>query len=167
MLNSYVKGVYAVKKYVCFFFFVIFSLLLTACSGEKDAVNLYKQEKPLELSIIIPESFSANHQETIKAVLTQGGKKVEGTNYVHFEIWKQDGSVNYGMEESHDEGNGTYSLSKSFDSEGLYFIKVHASNNGSIIMPQKQFIVGKLSESDISFLKKGAQIQEGSHEHHH
>lgn len=155
------------KKYVCFFFAVICSIFLTACSGEEDAANLYKQEQPLELNIIIPESFSANHQETIMAVLIQDGKKVKGADYVHFEIWKQDGSVNYGMEEARDEENGTYSLRKSFDSEGLYFIKVHASNKGSIIMPQKQFIVGKLSESDISFLKKGAQIEDGSHENHH
>lgn len=155
------------KKYTCFFFAVIFSLLLTACSDEKDVANLYKQEQPLELNIIIPELFTANHQETIKAVLTQDGEKVERADYVHFEIWKQDGSINYGMEEARAQEKGTYSLRKSFDSEGLYFIKVHASNNGSVIMPQKQFIVGKLSESDISFLKKGEQIEDGSHENHH
>lgn len=155
------------KKNICIFLIFIFILLLSACSLEKDAANQYKEETPLESEIIIPESFTANKQETIKVVLTQGGKRVRSADYVHFEIWKQDGSLKYSMEQAEAEGNGTYSLSKNFDSDGLYYIKVHASNDGSIIMPQKQFIVGKLSKSDLKILQKGMHKQEESHEHHH
>ena len=71
------------------------------------------------------------------------------------------------MEEANNLGNGTYSISKDFDSEGLYFVKVHAGNKGSIIMPRKQFVVGELSESDLDFLRKGAQSEIEVHEHHH
>ncbi|MDP1420117.1 FixH family protein [Peribacillus simplex] len=156
------------KKNICISLIFIFSLLLSACSLEQDVANLYKKEKPLESEIVIPESFSENKQETIKVVLTQDGKKVEGADYVHFEIWKQDGSLNYNMEKAEEDGNGTYSLSKEFDSEGLYYIKIHASNDGSIIMPQKQFIVGELSKSELEFLQKGLEKNdESSHEHHH
>ncbi|MDM5293194.1 FixH family protein [Peribacillus simplex] len=155
------------KKNICIFLIFIFIILLSACSLEKDAANQYKEETPLESEIIIPESFTANKQETIKAVLTQGGKMVENADFVHFEIWKQDGSLKYSMEQAVEEGNGTYTLSKNFDSNGLYYIKVHASNDGSIIMPQKQFIVGKLSKSDLKILQKGMHKQEESHEHHH
>ncbi|RRN73978.1 hypothetical protein EI200_04700 [Peribacillus simplex] len=155
------------KKNICIFLIFIFSLSLSACSLEKDVANQYKEETPLESEIIIPESFAANKQETIKVVLTQGGKMVRSADYVHFEIWKQDGSLKYSMEQAEAEGNGTYRLSKNFDSDGLYYIKVHASNDGSIIMPQKQFIVGKLSESELKFLQKGLQKQEESHQHHH
>ncbi|MFE4143916.1 FixH family protein [Peribacillus sp. YIM B13472] len=155
------------KKYICISLIFIFSLFLSACSLEKDVTNLYKEETPLEAEIIIPESFSVNTQETMKAVLTQGGQMVENADYVHFEIWKQDGSLKYSMEQAKEEGNGTYTLSKNFDSDGLYYIKVHASNDGSIIMPQKQFIVGKLSESELKFLQTGMQKQEESHGHHH
>ncbi|AMM94521.1 FixH family protein [Peribacillus sp. SIMBA_075] len=155
------------KKNICIFLIFIFILLLSACSLEKDAANQYKEETPLESEIIIPESFTANKQETIKVVLTQGGKRVRSADFVHFEIWKQDGSLKYSMEQAEAEGNGTYSLSKNFDSDGLYYIKVHASNDGSIIMPQKQFIVGKLSKSDLKIMQKGMHKQEESHEHHH
>jgi hypothetical protein len=158
---------FAVKKNICISFIFIFSILLSACSLEKDVTDLYKEETPLEAEIIIPASFSANTQETIKAVLSQGGKMVENADFVHFEIWKQDGSLRYSMEQAEEERNGTYTLSKNFDSDGLYYIKVHASNDGSIIMPQKQFIVGKLSESELEFLQKGIQKQAESHEHHH
>ncbi|MCK1992194.1 FixH family protein [Peribacillus muralis] len=155
------------KKNICIFLIFIFSILLCACSLEKDVTALYGEETPLEAEIIIPASFSANTQETIKAVLTQGGNKVENADFVHFEIWKHDGSLKYSMEQARKEGNGTYTLSKSFDGDGLYYIRVHASNNGYIIMPQKQFVVGRLSESELKFLKKGIQKQEKSHEHHH
>ncbi|KON86573.1 hypothetical protein AF332_06890 [Sporosarcina globispora] len=155
------------KKNICISLIIIFGLLLSACSLEQDAANLYKKEIPLEVEIVIPESFVDNKQETIKAFLTQGGKKVEDADFVHFEIWKQDGSVHYKMEQAENIGNGTYSLSKEFDRDGLYYIKVHASNDGSIIMPQKQFIVGELSKSELEFLQKGLQKQNVNHEHHH
>ncbi len=155
------------KKNICISFIFIFSLLLNACSLEQDVANLYRKEKPLESEIVIPESFSDNKKETIKVVLTQDGKMVEGADYVHFEIWKQDGTVKYNMEEAVEEGNGTYSLNKSFDGDGLYYIKVHASNDGSMIMPQKQFIVGELSKSELEFLQKGLQKQNENHQHHH
>lgn len=158
---------FAVKKNICISLIFIFSLLLSACSLEKDVTTPYKEETPLEAEMIIPASFSANTQETMKVVLTQGGKKVENADFVHFEIWKQDGSLKYSMEQAEEEGNGTYTLSKNFDSDGLYYIKVHASNDGSIIMPKKQFIVGKLSESELRFLQRGHQKQEENHEHHH
>ncbi|MBO0587481.1 FixH family protein [Sporosarcina sp. E16_8] len=155
------------KKSIGISLILIFSLLLGACSLKQDVANLYKQETPLESEIIIPESISANKQETIKVILTQDGKKVEGADYVQFEIWKQDGSVKFDMEQAEDEGNGTYSLSKKIDSEGLYYIKVHASNHGSIIMPQKQFVIGELSENEKKFLRKGKPKQQESHENHH
>lgn len=155
------------KKYVCMSFIFLLGLMLSACSLKQDAAALYKQETPLELEIVIPETFSPHEQETIKAILTQSGRKVEGADYVHFEIRKQDGSIKYPMEQTVEEGNGVYSLRKSFDREGLYYVKVHASNDGSIIMPQKQFVVGDLSENELKFLQKGLQKQEESHEHHH
>jgi hypothetical protein len=155
------------KKNIGISFIIIFSLLLSACSLEPDVDNLYKKENPLESEIVIPESFSENKQETIKVVLTQGGKKVEKADFVHFEIWNQDGSRHYSMQQAEEVGNGMYRLSKEFDRDGLYYIKVHASNDGSTIMPQKQFIVGDLSNSEIEFLQKGLQKQTVHHEHHH
>ncbi|WP_236887988.1 FixH family protein [Cytobacillus oceanisediminis] len=71
------------------------------------------------------------------------------------------------MEEADNEGGGVYSISKDFDKDGLYFVKVHAQQGGSLIMPQKQFIVGELSKSDVEFLQKGTGKQEAGQGHHH
>ncbi len=146
---------------------LILSLFLGACSLKEDAADLYQKEIPLEAEIIIPETFSNDSQENIEVVLTQGGKKVENADYVHFEIWKQDRSLHYDMEQANDVGNGSYTLSKDFDSNGLYYIKVHASNNGSMIMPQKQFVVGELTESELEYLKQDLPKNDAVHEHHH
>ncbi|MDR9800850.1 FixH family protein [Bacillus paralicheniformis] len=150
-----------------FTLFFICSLFLSACSLEQDVADRYKKEKPLESEIILPKSLSAHQKETIKVILTQGGKRVENADFVHFEIWKQDGSVKYPMEQAEEVGKGMYSLTKSFEREGLYYVKMHAKSDGSIIMPQKQFIIGELSESELKFLQKGSQKQKEGHQHHH
>lgn len=153
-----------VKKYI---FMVLLLSLLSACSLDEKAAELYKQETPLKLEIQTPDNFTAGEQETIRATLTQDGKPAVHADFVHFEIWKQDGTVRYGMEEAADEGGGVYSISKDFDKDGLYFVKVHAQQDDSLIMPQKQFIVGELSKSDVEFLQEGTGRQEAGQGHHH
>jgi hypothetical protein len=39
--------------------------------------------------------------------------------------------------------------------------------NTTMIMPTKQFIIGKLSESDEEFLRKGSPVEAGILEGHH
>jgi len=143
-------------------------LLLSACSLLKqDAASLYKKEAPLEAEIALPASIKANAVAEIKVTLHQNGEEVNNADYVHFEVWKQDGSAERIMEEAEKQGNGVYSIKKILSSDGLYYVKVHASYNDSIIMPQKQFIVGELSEGDLNYLQKNLPKQEENHEHHH
>lgn len=125
------------KKSLTYSLAIMFVLFLTACSAKQDVTYLYKKETPIDVEIFTPETLSGTKMGTIRATVTQDGKPVENPDYVLFEIWKQDGTVRYEMEEAKNEGNGTYSLSKNFKNPGLYFIKVHTSNNGSIIMPKK------------------------------
>ncbi|WP_175640383.1 FixH family protein [Metabacillus schmidteae] len=146
---------------------MFFAIFLAACADEDNVASLYKQENPIDVEIMIPEKFTENQQETIKAKLTQAGEPVEGADYVHFEMWNQEGTVHYEMEQANEEGKGIYSLSKDFNEEGLYFVQVHASNNGSVIMPKKQFVVGKLTANDEEFLKENKKPQSGGHEGHH
>jgi len=142
-------------------------LLLSACSLKEDATALYKKETPLEAQLEIPSSLKAKEPATIKVTLTQNGEKVEHADYVHYEVWKQDGTIQKNMRDAKNEGNGVYSITVKIDSDGLYFVKLHASNNDSIIMPQKQFIVGELSDSELEYLQKDVKVQEESQEHHH
>ncbi|WP_078546383.1 FixH family protein [Litchfieldia alkalitelluris] len=155
------------NKNVVVLFFLFFTIFLSACSLEPDVAQKYKQEKPLVADIVIPETFSFTDSSTFKVVLHQDGAVVNGADFVHFEMWNHDGSVNYGMEEVVEVGDGIYQISKAIKSDGLYYIMVHAGNNGSIIMPRKQFVVGELSESELEFLQNGTQMKEQSNGDHH
>lgn len=169
MRNLTSKGVVTVKKFKAIPLLSFMLLILSACSLElkQDVAKQYKEEEPLMADIIIPDSLSTNRDTPFQVVLTQGEEKVDSADYVHFEIWKQDGSIKFEMEQAEEVGNGTFQLSKKLESEGLYFIKVHASSGDSIIMPKNQFIVGELSESELEFLQKGAVVEDGDGEHHH
>ena len=160
-------GVHQMKIIKSLFIGLFVFSCLSGCSSDPSAYKLYKQETPLEAEIIVPEKFEPTKAESVKVILTQDGKKVEKPDYVHLEIWKQDGSVKYGMTEEHNDGNGRYSLSRNFEQEGLYYVQVHASYNDSIIMPTKQFVVGELSESDLHALQSDALNLAGSASSHH
>ncbi|MEN8699650.1 FixH family protein [Bacillus infantis] len=148
-------------------FLIILGVLLGGCSLAENAEDLYKKEQPLQADIILPESFAAGEDVPIRAVLTQNGKKMADADYVHFEIWKRDGTVHYPMEEAADKGEGVYQLAKKFEQDGVYTIKVHASSAGSLIMPQKRFVVGELTEAELEELMKEGEAPSGSHEGHH
>ena len=140
---------------------------VSGCSLDPNAKKLYKQETPLEAEVIVPELLEPTDDATIQVILTQNGERVDNPDYVHLEIWKQDGTVNYGMKEAHNDGDGQFSLSRNFEKEGLYYVQVHAGSNGSFIMPTKQFIVGELSESDLDALQSDAPNVSGSGGSHH
>lgn len=116
---------------------------------------------------MLPNQLVANTPEKFSIGLRQKGKPVKAAEYVFFEISKGDGSVKPIEEKAKVEGNGTYSITKTFPQEGLYYLKVHASSDGSIIMPTKKFIVGKLSDDDRKKVSDQINKKEFHDEHHH
>ncbi|MCV4233244.1 FixH family protein [Virgibacillus sp. LDC1] len=143
-------------------------LLLSACSANPGAADRYEKEIPLIAEVNIPETLSVHQPETIEIILTQAGQRVPGADFVHYELWSHDGSLRDPMTDAVEVGDGVYTVTKTFDKEGLYFIKLHSGNNGSIIIPQKPFAVGKLSEAELAYLQAGTPtFQEGTAEHHH
>lgn len=145
----------------------ILMLTLSACSLRSDAADLYKKESPLMVQVDVPESISTGEEVIIETVLTQVGKSVEQADFVHFELWKQDGTVRYPMEEAEEAGEGVYRMAFEFQDEGLYYIEVHAGNKGSVVSLQHQFIVGELSDEEMEILKQGPTPAEETPEHHH
>lgn len=139
------------------------SVLLSACSN----AEVYQKEAPLEISTNIPKSLNSNQEYIIAVSLTQNREKVTDADFVHFEIIKQDGNINYGMSTADNEGNGDYSNTFTFDSDGLYFLRIHAGNNNSIIIPTQQLIVGTLTAQDKLFLQQHTPSLETNHGGHH
>ncbi len=155
------------KKIIGIILLALFTLILSACSLRSDAADLYKKESPLLVEVELPESVSTGEEVVLEAVLKQDGEIVERADFVHFEIWKQDGSVRYPMEEAEEAGDGVYKMPIQFEDEGLYYLEVHTGNKGSIVSPQHQFIVGELSDEEMESLKQGPAPAEETPEHHH
>ncbi|MBN8192108.1 FixH family protein [Bacillus sp. NTK074B] len=144
---------------------LIFCTLLGACAPKEDAAELYHREAPLQADITMPDNFSGH--DPIKIQITQDNKKVADADYVHVEIWKGDGSFHDDMEEADNAGDGVYTFHKNLSEDGLYYIKVHAANNGSAIMPTLPFAVGKLSKADVEALNDQAPAESEEHSQHH
>ncbi len=106
-------------------------------------------------------------KQTFEATVWREAKPAQQVDYVHFEIWKADGTVRYSMEPAEEKKPGVYTIAKALPKSGLYYVKAHASSEGAMIMPTRQFIVGKLSAQDLKILQGGAKPAGGSSGHHH
>lgn len=138
---------------------------LSACAVKEDAVELYKQETPLQATLDFPEVVEAGEPITFEI-----GLPVEGDvepDFVHLELQKADGTISYGMQEATRIADDTYELTASVKEDGLYIARVHAQANGSTIFPAKQFIVGELTDDEWAALYDGAAPVEAVTEPHH
>ncbi|MCR8849385.1 FixH family protein [Rossellomorea sp. SC111] len=154
------------KSTIKYFSILFLCMLLGACAPKEDPAELYEQESPLQADITMPDDFS-DSGDLIKIELTQNSKIVEDADFVHVEIWKGDGSFHDGMEEAENAGDGIYTFNKNLKEDGLYYIKVHAGNNGSTIMPTLPFAVGELSKADVEALNDHVPVENGDHSQHH
>lgn len=158
------KGDGTLKKV---FLITIFGLLLGGCSLKEDAAELYLQEQPLHAEVVLPERITSEEPVPIKVILTQDGKKVEEVDSVEFEMWKHDDTNHATVEQPSELEEGTYGINKTFERDGLYYIKIHASKGNAIIMPKVQIVVGELSKSELEYLQKDLPEKEEGHDHHH
>ena len=148
---------------------IVTSSGLAGCAVTSDAAQQYAVSIPLSVKFEIPKVLKADQEKQYRfgATLWQDQQEVKRADYVHFEIWKADGTLRYSMEPADETKPGMYSIKKTLPKTGLYYIKVHASSNGAMIMPTRQFIVGELSANDLKILQGGAKPAGGSSGHHH
>jgi hypothetical protein len=160
------KKKYFMRTNKAILFFISIMLVLSGCSLNEDVAELYTKENPLHAELVLPDTISSEEIVPIQVILTQNGKQVKDVESIQFEIWKYGKSQSTIVQPNQKE-DGTYEVHQTFDRDGLYFIKIHASHSGSTIMPQAQFVVGELSDSELEYLQKDLPEQEEMHEHHH
>lgn len=143
----------------------VFLLLSSACSVDPGAANLYRQSRPLEVEMILPESLSPDQQQVIKVSLTQGEEKVDAAD-IRFEIWKKESKENPEVIKARHDEDGIYVAEKTFAEDGLYYIKADVRARDLHVMPAKQVIVGELTEEEIQSLQPESDQHYGEHGHH-
>jgi hypothetical protein len=161
------KGAATLKRILAVLLVAFASLIFSGCGLREDAAALYKQEAPLTVEIQTEPVIAPGEQTRIQVVLAQHGKKVEQSDFVHIEIQAQDGSMVLPMVETVNEGNGIYSFSTRFEQDGLYYIRIHAGNDGSLVSPLKRIAVGELSDLEMESLKQGPAKKGAPSGHHH
>ncbi|MGX2961067.1 FixH family protein [Peribacillus sp. JNUCC 23] len=151
------------RKYI----FILSAFILVCMISGCNATSSSSQEKMqvIEADIILSDAVSLNQECIFKVHVTQGSSNVDDAQDVQFEIWNattQDSE----MLQADFTGNGTYTVSKQFSKDGIYYVQTHVNARGLHVMPKKQLIVGKVSEEEINALRE-EPVKKSNHQGHH
>lgn len=159
-----------VKKRV--YIIVLMLLVLSACSsnqgGKKEQPHDVGSLEPIHVEAhILPEKPEPGIPVTIQAIVTQGKEKVLDADEVLFEIWKKGQAEHEKILGSH-KGEGIYSIEKSFNDNGLYFVISHVTARHMHSMPTTAFAVGKVSEEELHEMEEVNSVggDDGDHGDH-
>jgi hypothetical protein len=118
--------------------------IITGCSSE-DKAGQKETESPsldiIEVRIEAPETVNLNEEVLLQAHVTQGTDKVDDAQEVKFEI-SQAGIDKNEMLMAENNGNGTYSVKKTFEVNGVYTVTAHVTARSMHSMPSKNITVG-------------------------
>ncbi|WP_409298573.1 FixH family protein [Peribacillus sp. SCS-26] len=112
-------------------------VLLAACSDGKGEKQESKTPDPLEVTIVVQDTAKVNEKVTLKAEVSQGGKKVVDAEEVKFEIRKP-GSEDSDMIAANNLGEGVYTASAAFDKKGEYTVISHVTARNLHSMPSRK-----------------------------
>lgn len=115
--------------------------VLAGCSNQSATTD--EVPKMVEVSVkTVPQTIPVNKAAKIEAIVTQGNDKVSDADEVKFEVWKS-GQAKHEMLEAKNEGKGIYSINKTFQSEGKYYVTAHVTARNMHVMPNQELNVQK------------------------
>ncbi len=131
------------KKGLIFIMFTLSILSLTACAQEEDEIPQF-----LDVMLTItPEHAEKGQKVLFEAKVTYGEEEVTDADEVAFEIWRANDENHEKVEVQHN-ANGVYSLERTFDKDGTYYVYAHVTARSMHNMPKKEFVVGTASEKE-------------------
>ncbi|MDP5275596.1 FixH family protein [Chengkuizengella axinellae] len=139
---------------------LVLTLMLSGCTtensesaeyeGKHDSMDQPMEESlhPLEVQVVMsPETIEAGNEVTIQAIVSQNQEAVTDASEVRFEIGMI-GNEETEMIEGHHQGDGVYSIQKTFNHEAAYFVIAHVTARDMHNMPKIKFNVGEVEISD-------------------
>lgn len=143
-------------------------MMLAACgsTNNNENTNVNNDEKPsmVEVEIKFPEAVEPNEEIKVEALVTQGEENVDDAHEVKFEIWKQGQEADHEMVEATNDGSGIYSITKTFEEEGFYYIVAHTTARDMHVMPRVELTVGNPEPAE---KEKEHEHEEEGHNHNH
>ncbi|MEB3102602.1 FixH family protein [Ferviditalea candida] len=131
------------KKIFAVLLLSLFNLLFSACASNQPD---NKEEIPQIIDVKIhtePETgIEPGKPVTIEAWVTQGSEYVDDADEVEFEIWnKTRPDDKHELIKGKLQGKGVYSIQKTFDAPGSYYVVSHVTARGMHNMPRKELTV--------------------------
>ncbi|MGP3560726.1 FixH family protein [Geobacillus sp. BK01] len=113
--------------------------MLAACSNNDE-----QAETPamLEVKLDVPDHIELNKAATLACVVTYDGENVDDASEVKFEVWRHGDGEREMLEAKHD-GDGRYSVEKTFTEAGTYSVVAHVTARDMHNMPKKDIVVGQ------------------------
>lgn len=137
-------------------------LFLSACGqADSEAVRSEEDDVPeiITAELTVPEELPADEEAEFRVTVTQGEQPVDNAKEIQFEFWQENAKNDSEKIDAVPEGNGVYTIDKSFSTTGTYHVQSHVTAEGMHVMPEKVFTV---SGEDASSHRHEAEA-----EHHH
>lgn len=143
--------------------FIILSMLFVACSSngkDQSSTSLTEEQelKLLHVEILTAEdAFEPGIEGKIEIEVTVGDEPVPDADEVLFEIWEHGSQEDSEKILGEHEKDGIYSLTYTFEKEGVYYVVPHVTARGQHNMPKQIFLVGDV--------EKPVEQEESNHHH--
>lgn len=124
--------------------------LLAGCgtSGEEGPHSM-PDGQMIEVDLRVPEEADPGQSVLLEAKVTFEGENVEDADEVVFEIWKQGHREAGEKVEVGHQGEGIYSLEKTFEESGVYYVVSHVTLREMHNMPRKRIVVGDVPPEEL------------------
>jgi hypothetical protein len=154
--------------------FILLSIFLVGCGTQENEGNSTNGSNNvdipeiIEVTIKVPQKIELNQEINIQSVVTQGDETVSDASEVVFEVWES-GSDDHEMIDASNEGNGVYSINKTFIKEGIYYVVSHVTARDMHSMPKEEIVVGQpvLDENNHSTSDESKESGEEAHHQGH
>ncbi|WP_080844185.1 FixH family protein [Cytobacillus gottheilii] len=149
------------KKWI--FSLGLLSVVLAGCGndGGEDRADNEAVPAIIEASLEVPENAEVGNEVSFTVTVMQANEPVDDADEVVFEIWKGEEREQSEELEAVSEGEGKYTVKKSFEEDGIYSVQSHVTARDLHTMPKKTIMVGNTEAAD-----QGEQDEEeSSHDH--
>ncbi|MBB6451797.1 hypothetical protein HNQ94_000218 [Salirhabdus euzebyi] len=145
-------------------------IILVACSKEDSTQDTSDKETPelpemIDVEILTEpglDNLQPNETIAIQAKVTQGDELVNDADEVQFEFWKKDQEEEHEMIDGEFQGEGIYSIEKTVEEHGIYYVIAHVTARQMHNMPKLELTIG---DADVSSTEE--EKDDDHHEHAH
>ncbi|MGM0847287.1 MAG: FixH family protein [Bacillota bacterium] len=133
-------------------------LVLAACGGQEGQNSSEPNHEEgetlhaLEVNLSTqpqPDELQDGEEFTIEAKVTHGGENVDDAKEVEFEFWQQgEETEDHEMIKGEFQGKGIYSIEKTVEEPGIYYVVSHVTARDMHTMPKLELAIGDVEETD-------------------